>query len=313
MTGVQWGLGVPQTNALTGYLQGVQQGTAMRNAREDRSYQLAERDRIRDAREARAAYMLAGPPRRNALVSAADQQPLPPPPVTANALVAPAPSTQPGSERDDAFARFAQADPEGAAASRREEATTAFQRLRNYQSMNEMSMQWLAGVSDQAGYDQARRRSRALLEQFGEDPSAIDQLPAQWTPQLGEQLRMQGMSASRQLAGQLQRMRLEWDIEDDQLDNERADEALGDLSEHRRQTRGLTARGQDMTDARGRRGQDLTDGRRRRDGFWLRGRGRGRSSRGGSGGSGATAVGPNGQRIYLRGNRWVDAQGQPVQ
>lgn len=380
MTGINWALLGQPVDVAGSVQRGFERGLAFRQAQEDRQYMLDERDRLRQAREARSAFMLSGggnalaqsafggvpgaggPTQPNALTSALRGLPAPggPPALPApNALMtdlmgatpgstswAPPPPAAPqappsdSSARDEAFARFVKLDPEGAATMQREDVRTNFQRLQNFERMNNMGMQLLAGVSDQASYDRARQQARALYTRYGEDPSAIDQLPAQWTPELSEQLRLQGMSTQRQLTGLLQQTRLHWDIQDDEIDNDRADDALEDISLDRRERRGLTRRGQDLTDsrgrrgqdiastdrrrgqdltdARGRRGQDLTDtrGRRGQDltdsrgrrGQDLRGTGRGGAGRTG-GGNGAIIVNPQtGQRMQLRDGRWVPVQ-----
>jgi len=252
----------------------------------------------------------AGAPQTNPLMGAAE----------------PSMPTPAASPRDEAFARFIKLDPEGAATMRREEVTEHHNRLRNFETLNNMGLQLLAGVNNQAGYDRARQQARALYARYGEDAAGIDQLPAQWTPELSNQLRMQGMSTQRQLAGLVQQSRLRWDIQDDEADNERADEALEDISLDRRERRGLTARGQDLTDARGRRGQDLastdrrsgqasTDARTRRGqdmtdarvrrGQDLRGQGRQPGRAGRAGGSAPVARGPDGRRYTVRDGQWV--------
>jgi len=238
----------------------------------------------------------------------------------------PVPAAPAMSARDEAFARFIKLDPEGAATMRREEATEHHNRLQNFERLSNMGMQLLAGVSDQASYDRARQQARALYARYGEDTATIDNLPAQWAPELSEQLRMQGMNTQRQLAGLVQQSRLRWDIQDDEADNERADGALEDLSLHRRESRGLTARGQDLTDRRGRRGQDLastdrrsgqasTDARTRRGqdmtdarvrrGQDLRGQGRQPGRAGRAVGSAPVARGPDGRRYTVRDGQWV--------
>ena len=69
-------------------------------------------------------------------------------------------------------------------------------------------------------------------------------------------------------------------------------------------------RGQTLTDARGQRGQDLNHADRTRGQDMAASRPHG----GRQDGAEPTAIGPNGHKIIVRGNRWVDAQtGQPVQ
>ena len=71
-------------------------------------------------------------------------------------------------------------------------------------------------------------------------------------------------------------------------------------------------RGQTLTDGRIQRGQDLTHADRMRGQDMTASRPQGGSHR--AGGAEPTAVGPNGHKIVVRGNRWVDAAtGQPVQ
>jgi hypothetical protein len=173
--------------------------------------------------------------------------------------------------REVAFERLARTDPESALKVRQEFADLDDQSLKNLNALNESGLRILSGVYDQRSYEDAKLRARSLYERFGEDPQGLDGLPADYSPETINAMRMEMMSAKDQLGTLRAERKLEWDIEDDEIDNQRADRALEDLSGYRSQQIGLgreriatTQRGQDLTDERGRRGQDLSSGDRRR-------------------------------------------------
>jgi hypothetical protein len=315
---------------------------------------LEDRSRERNARQARSSYMIAGmtpapaAPHQNALSAFAQGQaePVPSVPVVTPRRTPVAP-TRPGRDRttpspqqpqlspkDQALMRFIQADPEGAADMRQEEVKENFQRLRNLEQLNNMGMQLVAGVNDQASYERALQQAKSLYDRFGEETLSLDQLPRQWTPEVSEQLRMQGMDTQKQLASVVQQTRLKWDITDDEIDNERADRNADSLINYReerladydaaeagRDRRHRTprpsnraapaAKGPSPTTVIGRimdkqaSGQALTSAEQRTYDEYRAGRGR---SRGRGAGSGPVAVGPNGEQLVVRNGKWVDAK-----
>ncbi|KKW89405.1 hypothetical protein [Sphingobium chungbukense] len=89
-------------------------------------------------------------------------------------------------------------------------------------------------------------------------------LPEQWDPALAETHQRMGMTAMQAFNDERADQRLAHDIADDEADNARADRNTDSLIADRNARRGLVARGQDLTDARGRRGQDLASSDRQR-------------------------------------------------
>ena len=203
--------------------------------------------------------------------------------------------------------------------------------------LNEQTLQLLGGIGQvpegqrQAAWEAALQRAEGLYSRFG--MNVREHVPAQYDPATYDQLMRSAMKTRDQFAVMSQEDRLEWDIEDDRIDNTRADRGLESLDRHRQGQRSLTARGQDLThsrglrgqdiasgdrrrgqdlsDTRGRRGQDMTDARGRR-GQDMRGAGRGGRGRGGAGNNARAML--NGRPIVVRGNRWVyEDNGQPAQ
>jgi len=208
--------------------------------------------------------------------------------------------------------------------------------LKNYRDLNDMGMQLLGGVHDQPSYDAAKQRAAQLYSSYGQDASAfLSGLPTEYSPEVVESLRLQGMDTARQMQAIARENRLEWDIEDDLLDNERADRNTDSLVLDRRERRKDArnpSRPGSRSDGKPKSANALYADIMRRwtAGENLNGRerefvrayearqnkgGAGRRSRAQSGGGRvATAVGPNGQRIVVRNGKWVDAQtGKPVQ
>ena len=193
--------------------------------------------------------------------------------------------------------------------------------------VNEETLRLLGGIEQvppeqrQAAWTAAIGEARQLYGRIGVD--LTDRLPEQYDPATYDRLMRAAMKTRDQFAIRTQERRLDWDIEDDQIDNARADRGMDSLIGYRRGQLENTRRGQDLTHQRGlrgqdlssadrRRGQDLSSGDRRRGqdlrGSGSRGRGRGRA-----GGNSARAV-LNGRAIVVRGNRWVyEDTGQPAQ
>ncbi|GAY19704.1 hypothetical protein [Sphingobium fuliginis] len=92
----------------------------------------------------------------------------------------------------------------------------------------------------------------------------ISGLPEQWDPALAETHQRMGLTAMQAFQDDRAERRQAHDIADDEADNERADRNTDSLISDRTARRGLVARGQDLTDARGRRGQDIASSDRQR-------------------------------------------------
>ncbi|MXO85243.1 hypothetical protein GRI38_04295 [Altererythrobacter aurantiacus] len=212
-------------------------------------------------------------------------------------------------EKPDPWAEYVKYDPEGAIDFRASTAEWQQKQLETASDLNEQSMQLLGGVHDQPSYNRARAMAYRLYSQYGIDPAQL-QLPDQYSPELVRELQMQGMETRKQLQTVLDERKLDWDIEDDQIDNERMDrntDSLIDtreerLDEYRRANRvreATTRRGQDLTDTRVRRGQDISsrDRRRGQDIRPTRGNRQGPAR--------PTATDANGNKIQFDGKKWV--------
>lgn len=203
----------------------------------------------------------------------------------------------------DAWRQYVQFDPEGAIDFRSTSQDWQKEQFEQVERMNDAWLQILSGVSDQASYDRAKNKARALFGSLGMRFDDYD-VPEQYDPAVVTQARMEATSTKDQLAAIRADRKLEWDMEDDRIDNERMDRntdslidtRAGRLSEYERNNRaraGLTQRGQDLTDERGRRGQDLTD-KRARDGV----RSQGKKAR-------PVAVDAKGNKMEFDGKKWV--------
>jgi hypothetical protein len=181
------------------------------------------------------------------------------------------------------------------------------------------------------------RNLRLDLESAG----VID-LPDEWDPATAQARMRAGMDVRSALIADDRERRTDWAIEDDLLDNTRADRNTESMVEHRDDQEAIarrgqdltdrrgrygigvssadrrrgqdlidtrTRRGQDITDERGRRGQDLTD-KRARDGV-----GGGRRRGGAAGANGGTysriAVNAKGEKVGWNGKEWVPVGGAP--
>jgi hypothetical protein len=147
-------------------------------------------------------------------------------------------------------------------------------------------------LGGQPSYDAALQQAReAGLDTFS--------MPAEYDSARVNSIEMQALSAKEHLSQQREDRKLDWNIEDDQIDNTRADRNVDSEVGYRHGQLANTRRGQDLTDARVR-GSASNKIRGDRQGL--------------NDGSSAVAVGPNGHQIVVKNGRWVDAQtGQPVQ
>ncbi len=165
--------------------------------------------------------------------------------------------------QNEALIRLAQADPSRAFALEDREKTARSKELDDMHKLNAASGRLLAGVSDQQSYESAMGRMKKMFARFGESMDDYD-VPGTYDPSYVQSLRMSALDIDKQLAAERGAKRLEWDIEDDQADNERADRNTDSVITDRSARRDITVRGQNLSDARGRRGQDLSDSRGRR-------------------------------------------------
>ncbi len=231
--------------------------------------------------------------------------------------------------------RAARADPEGYLKFQGQQTELTARQLKGYRDLNDTAMQLLGGVNDQGSYDRAKMQAKVLYQRYSQDPSAIDQLPPEYSPETIRSLQMQGMDTAHQLHQVAAENKLNWDMADDQADNERADENADSLSRYREGQLSNARRGQDMRGGgRGGSGgkgpqteaavyagimQKWTSGGQvnAREKEYVRsyetrhkggGRG-GRSSGGVSAGNGAIIRNPKtGQRMKLQNGQWVPIQ-----
>jgi hypothetical protein len=92
----------------------------------------------------------------------------------------------------------------------------------------------------------------------------IQGLPEQWSEEEAEARQRMALTAMQAFQDDRAERRFEQDVADDDVDNERADRNTASLISDRDARRGLTSRGQDLSDSRGRRGQDIASSDRRR-------------------------------------------------
>lgn len=218
---------------------------------------------------------------------------------------------------DDALLRLAQADPGQAYAIEDRERKSRAEELDTIHKLNAATGRLLAGVSDQASYDAAMGRMKRMYARFGGNMDDYD-VPPTYDPNFVQSLRMSSLDVDRQLAAERGAKRLEWDIEDDVADNERADRNTDSMINSREassaqgwQRVGIQREGMERTDARGRRGQDIASAdrrrgqdmtdRRARDGV-NKPKGRGSAGRGGAG---PVATDGKGNKVQWNGKAWV--------
>ena len=235
------------------------------------------------------------------------------------------------SAADDALMRLARADPEAAFKVQAEELTTDKARFELAETRLDLIGRLAGSAVDQPTYTAALERAAGM----GIDVSS---LPSTYEPAAIRAIQLQTLDGKEQLANARAERKLNWDLEDDEIDNARDDRNVGSQIETRQGQLANTRRGQDLGDARGRRGQDLADargrrgqdmtdsrGRRGQDVTDARGRrgqditdkrgresasfkgtgGRGRRGRGGET-SAARIVNPTtGQAMVLRNGQWV--------
>jgi hypothetical protein len=134
--------------------------------------------------------------------------------------------------------------------------------LKDWQHVSTAAMRLMAGVHDQAGYDRGKETARHLYESYG--VPFPDNLPDQYSPDVIRDLQMQQLDAEDQVRAALSEKKFEWQRQDDLLDNQRQDRDTNSRITDRDQRRGLTVRGQNLTDARGRYATGVASADRRR-------------------------------------------------
>lgn len=199
----------------------------------------------------------------------------------------------------DAWERYVRADPSGAMKTVLDRANLT--KAQNEAMFTQMDMiaRLARGAVDQETYTAALRQA----EGRGMDVSS---LPQEFNPDAVNAIELQALTAKDWLSEQRALRKQDWDIEDDQADNERADRDTDDRISDRAARRGLTARGQNLTDARGRRGQDMTD-KRVRESAGFRGS-PGKPSKPAAGNvaaEGTVIQNAQGKRMVKRGGQWV--------
>ena len=207
------------------------------------------------------------------------------------------PGNRPAGGAMDARSRAIRANPEGFLTFEGKRLQVNEGQLKLLKGVSDFGMQLLGGVYDQASYDAAKQQAAAVYQQHGLE---LPQLPPQYSPEVVNGLRLQGMETDKQLLAIARENKLDWDIQDDIGDNE-------SLNDYRQGQLAIALRGQDIASGDRRRGQDMTDRRVRGSAAY-----QGRGGKGGRGG-GARAV-LNGQTIVVRGGKWVyEKSGQPVE
>lgn len=282
----------------------------------DRERAASDYERQQNARKTLADLILGQTPDAPGMVTAADyrQGPTNPLPSFMTPGINPEASVQPqdilraegmpnakpnGPSPWEQYVRY---DPQGALDLRATTQDWQGDQFKMARDLNEGVLQILGGVYDQASYERGKNKARALYGRHGVNLQDF-QLPDEYSPELIRSLQMEAMDTRHQLDTVRRERKLEWDIEDDQLDNERMDrntdslietreDRLAEYERNNRERSGIQRRGQDMNDRRGRRGQDMRDSRAAT----------GSSSRASSR---PTATDANGNKVEWNGKAWV--------
>lgn len=308
--GVNWQMGLVDSGRI------AMNSMAAFEAGRDRALQDQDRKRQESARQAASDYFISRhtPGVMSAAVDRSSDGMAGPSDGSANQLAA---IGQQYTRPDDALVRLAQADPAQAYAIEDRERKMRSDDLELQHKLNAATGRLLAGIHDQASYDAAIGRARKMFSRFGENLDDYG-VPSVYDPDTVQALRMQTLDVDRQLAAERGAKRLEWDIEDDVADNERADrnttsmidsreasaaqgwQRVGIQRENMERSDARGRRGQDIASADRRRGQDMTD-RRARDGAT---KPKGRSSAG-RGGGGPIATDAKGNKVQWNGTAWA--------
>jgi hypothetical protein len=176
-------------------------------------------------------------------------------PVTAGAAApasAGAPPASPGM--GDAAATAAALDPEKFITVAGKKSNITKTQLETSIKVHDAAMQILGGVHDDASLQSAKQEARTLYQQYGGDPSFIDQIPDTYDPQVIHDLELRGMDTSHQLNA------LAHENDVGSLITTRA----ANTAEHVRHDQvqeSNVQRGQNISSTDRRRGQDLTNNR----------------------------------------------------
>lgn len=234
--------------------------------------------------------------------------------------VAPRSARAPGGPGWDAVVR---ADPSASLKASHDLYSDREDQIKDWQHVSQTGMRMLSGATDQDSYDRAKMAARHVFDAYG---VGFPDLPEDYSPENIRSVQMAQLDIEDQIKAALQERKFDWQRTDAELDNSRADRNTNSQIEDRDARRGLTARGQNMTDARGRygigvasgdrrRGQDMTDRRTREIAASpARTRSGGKSGAGAAAAAGSggaltrIAVGPDGKKVGWNGKAWVPAQ-----
>lgn len=209
----------------------------------------------------------------------------------------------------DGWDDVVRADPVAATAAGHQMYGAREDHLKDWQHVSQAGMRLLGNVHDQDSWEEGKRTARHLYDTYG--VPFPDNLPDDYSPETVRNLQMQQLDIEDQIAAALRERKFEWQRQDDEIDNARADRNIDSTIADRNARRGLTVRGQDLTDARGRYGISVASADRRR-GQDIQAARPTRATSGG-GGSGAKltriAVDPKtGKKVGWNGSAWVPAQ-----
>lgn len=198
--------------------------------------------------------------------------------------------------RNRAFAEMVKIDPIGAMKIDSEMRDAMLDRLEDADKAYRLAIARLPRVTDETGYQQVLSEVEALLQPLG--ASIRDTVPATYPgPEGVRELLMKATDAQQQLAAMDRRFSAEARAADIEADNERADRNTDSVIADRSQRTGIQRQRADTAAEREAR---MAAGGGRRGGKPKKSRG---------GGSAPTAVNPaTGERIVLRGGKWVPAK-----
>lgn len=270
MSGINWNLAAQPVNPL--------QALQVFGAAQQQRQQEMERERLVSIRGTKSDYvkalLLAGqgaqPTSGSGAVHSppanpvADHNGAAPPSSTpqpssgiANLVEAGTAATQPPSAANAALSRLADLDPDAVFGLQEQERKARKDQLDMLHQLNIAGIQYLARSTDQASWDRNRRRFSTLLTQNGGTADDYD-IPEVFSPEARDGLILSALDFDDRLSAERGAKRLQWDIEDDEADNTRADRDIDDRIADRSARRGLTERGQNIASTDRRRGQDVS-------------------------------------------------------
>jgi hypothetical protein len=174
------------------------------------------------------------------------------PPGAAPSAPSGGPAEIPGlAEQTAAFREMALADPVAAEQARHVAYANVADHLKSADDAYDWAIARLANVTDEASYQTVLSEAHQRFAPLGVDLGAM--VPPHYPgPEGTQQLLMSALGAKEQLGVMNQQVRLAWDIQDDKLDNVRADREAASRETDRTERRKITMRGQDKADARAR-------------------------------------------------------------